>query len=45
MVLDVNFNTKEQTILEKSFSAYVYTNEKLGNVNAEADGATGKAVH
>ena len=44
MVLDVNFNTKEQTILEKSFSAYVYTNEKLGNVNAEADGATGKAV-
>ena len=44
MVLDVNFNTKEQTILEKSFSAYVYTNEKLGSVNAEADGATGKAV-
>ena len=44
MVLDVNFNTKEQTILEKSFSAYVYTNEKLGSVNAETNGATGKAV-
>lgn len=30
MVLDVDFDTKEQKILEKSFSAYVYTNEELG---------------
>lgn len=30
MVLDVDFDTKEQIILEKSFSAYVYTNEELG---------------
>lgn len=30
MVLDVDFDTKEQKNLEKSFSAYVYTNEELG---------------
>ena len=30
MVLDVDFDTKEQKILEKSFSAYVYTNDELG---------------
>lgn len=30
MVLDVDFDTKEQKILEKSFSAYIYTNEELG---------------
>ena len=30
MVLDVDFDTKEQKILEKSISAYVYTNEELG---------------
>lgn len=30
MVLDVDFDTKEQKILEKSFSTYVYTNEELG---------------
>lgn len=30
MVLDVDFDTKEQKILEKSFSAYVYTNEEPG---------------
>ena len=44
MVLDVNFNTKEQTILEKSFSAYVYTNEELGSVSAEVVKADDSAV-
>lgn len=42
MVLDVEFNTNEQTILEKSFNAYVYTNEEIGTANV--DSSTGKAV-
>ena len=42
MILDVEFNTDEQSILEKQFSAYVYTNEELGT--AEVDRATGKAT-
>ena len=42
MILDVEFNTDEQSILEKQFSAYVYTNEELGT--AKVDNATGKAT-
>lgn len=36
MVLDVEFNTNEQTILEKSFNAYVYTNEEIGTANVDS---------
>ena len=42
MLLDVEFNADEQTILENQFSAYVCTNEELGTTTV--DKTTGKAV-
>ncbi len=35
MILDVSFNTSEQSILENSFSAYIYTGEKIGTAKVE----------
>lgn len=35
MVLDVEFNTDEQSILEKQFTAYLCTNEELGTAAAD----------
>lgn len=37
MVLDVDFNKEEQSILEERFSAYVCTNEELGTAIADTD--------
>lgn len=37
MVLDVEFDTSEQSILENSFSAYVFTNELLGTAQLDKD--------
>lgn len=37
LVLDVEFNTSEQSILENSFSAYVCTDELLGSAQLDKD--------
>ncbi len=42
MLLDVEFNVDEQSILENQFSAYVSRNEELGK--SEVDKTTGKAT-
>lgn len=42
IVLDVNFNTDEQSILADSFSAYVCTNEELGSASVEAETGVAK---
>lgn len=42
MVLDVDFDAGKQSILEKSFSAYVLTNEEIGTADVDKTTATAK---
>ena len=40
MVLDVEFNTNAQSILQKNFSAYILTDEEIGNAEFDKDTKT-----